>query len=658
MPRTLASRRPPLPEGFDPLRAIELTTGFRDQVPDIIEFVVSDKYLNRPYLYPRQATLLKVMFLQKGLLTDYDYEVIGQWEESFRRTADEKGIGNNGIVPEVLARMDLCIAEGRPWFRETLNVSGRRGGKGHIGGIAGSYVLWNYLSLGDPQGHFGVDRDKNMAFYVFAGKKEQARANLWKDLANVILGGNCFAPYISRALGEALTIYAPHDFERMFDEWVRGVNTEQDRATFVIEPKESTLLASRGPALFGMGFDEMAHVVATGAVRSAQEVYESAVPALDQFKNWGFIYEPSSPWQKIGQFFDNYQHALEIEDGKPVYPEMLMVQLTSWDIYQDWQIAHHLELSPGSAKFAPLRGAIQEYDEPMRRLERANPQSFAVERRAHWAAVIDAYLDEDKVKEIWKPYGERIFTTQTDGRLDFTYRAHGDPSSVGAGFGYAVGHVEFFPEDERGLPHVVFDLIRRWEPANYPDHIIDYDSVAEEIETDLDAFMPVLSFDQFNSVGTIQRLNKYIASHHRPKRAQVFERPATAPLNWKTAETFKSALNMGLVHAPYHEMTDLELRFLQNLGGKVDHPTTGPVQTKDNADAMMIVVYELIGAAVTNYLSGLLSGVQMGGSQAGGFSPYSQVQAPEQALQELSGFGRSRRPAAGYGNNGGRGRRR
>ena len=50
-------------------------------IPNIIDFVVGAEYLNRPGLYPRQATLLKIIFLQDDLFTPYDHDVIGEWIE-------------------------------------------------------------------------------------------------------------------------------------------------------------------------------------------------------------------------------------------------------------------------------------------------------------------------------------------------------------------------------------------------------------------------------------------------------------------------------------------------------------------------------------------------------------------------------------------------
>lgn len=664
MAMRVASRRrvhsPSIPEAANkPYKVWEWYFGFQESVPDIMEFVISDRYLNRPNIYPRQATVLKIIFLQDDLFTQYDHDVIGEWIEAYQQSADDNGEGNNGVQPDIYDRIRICKEEGRPWFRETLAVAGRRGSKGHIGGLSGAYVVWNYLAKGDPQGHYGVDRDKRLAALVFAGKKEQAKANQWKDLTNVILGGPCFSPYISNSLGQSLTIYAPHDFARMLDRHERGVESEDDMATFEILPKESTQMAGRGPASFAQFYDEMAHVVASGANRSAEEVYEAATPSLDQFGVDAFIYEPSSPWQKLGQFYANYQQSLEKDEetGGPAYPEMFMFQLASWDIYKDWEKANDLRMWPGGIRFQPLRGAIQAFDVQMQRLERANPETFAVERRSHFAASLNAYLSEARVADIWKPWPDELhpLAMQSGGLVSRLYRAHGDPSQSGANFGFAIAHIEM-PDpqvDDRGLPHVVFDHISAWIPGDFEGHEIDYEVVETDVKGYMDAFMPdILSFDQWNSVGTIQSLRRYAAERRYPKRVQVDERTATGPLNWKTYETFKTAVGLGLVHAPFFELADLELRFLQDLGGKVDHPTSGPVQTKDVADCMAIVVYELIGDQMAAFIGKAFGDVALSASVPSASQPFGSPHGGnEQAHQDLSGFSRARgmRPGAASG---------
>lgn len=654
-----------LPTAFGPDKLFQLFTGL--PVPDPVTFVMSPQYLDRANMYPRQATLLKIIFLRYDLLTDYDHRVIDEWEESFRQS------GNNGIVPGVRDRMIKLRDEGRSWFRETLLVMGRRAGKGHISGLSMAYVLWNYMAKGDPQKYYGVDRDKKLVAMVFAGKRDQAKATVWQDAVNYITGSVCFAPYIRAPLqAEKLSIYAPNDFLRMKKRAEQGMNPDDiNMATFELVPKESTLMAGRGPTSFCQAYDEMAHVVASGANRAAEDVYAAATPSLDQFGKDAFIIEPSSPWQMLGQFYVNYCNSLLMDDeDEPVYPEMLMVQLASWEIYEDWEIAHTIPVFPEgftgdlgeyegqpTMYFGQLRGAIQTYDDQMVRLEQSNPETFKVERRSHFAVALDAYLNESKVRQIFAPwdgrqdfYGQPQLGMQEKGRLDLDYKAHGDPSKSNANFGLAIAHAEPGPDDRL---HVVFDKIHHFAPMDFTDHIVDYDMVEDWIwDNILRPFMPTeMTFDQFNSAQVIQRLAKRSRKSGLPKTTQVYEKTATRQHNWKRAEIFKTAVNMGWVHAPYYEQAELELRFLQEKNGVVDHPDSGPVQTKDVADAMMECVMSLIGDQIVSMRKELGS-MRPQGAMQGGVEPFpgmsraddmsNRPMTQNQVFQQLGGFGRAR----------------
>jgi hypothetical protein len=662
----MATRLRPPPAGYQPTDDIgdRLNTMRRARngwktglnLP-ITDWVTREEYLDRPLIFPRQATLLKIMFLQSELFTEYDKQVIGEWTESYEATADEHGHGNNGCQPDILERIAINKAEDRPWFRENVIVIGRRGSKGYIGGLAGSYVLWTYMGMGNPQERFGIAKDKRLSMFVFAGKKEQAKVNQWRDLVNVIKSAPCFDPYRARSLGESLTIHSPATLEQAKLKGVRPDDPD-DEAAFEILPKESTLMSGRGPASIAQFYDEMAHVVAATARASAEDVYGSATPALDTFGKYAFLYEPSSPWQQMGQFYENYCQAVEVDEEthEPVYPEKLMVQLTSWDIYKDWERANDIRIRPEGPKFIKILNPVQTYDKQMQKLERANPETFAVERRSHWAAALNAYLSPQVIAPIWKswPNENRPMVQQQRGVLAVAYRAHGDPSKSGANFGYAIAHIE--GPDERGLPHVVFDRVGAWLPADFPDHQIDYDFIAGEWEDLIDRFMPSeVTFDQFNSVQTIQQLNKHIRGAHYPKRVVVYERTATKPLNWKTYETFKTALGLHLIHAPYFELAEQELTFLQDAGGKVEPPTSGPVQTKDVADCLAIVTYELIGAQMTAFIGKTLSELPLGGAASGGVKPFSPNPRQEAAHEKLSNFRARRHPGTGGQHRGRRG---
>lgn len=496
----------------DPLTIAEADIDMTPFIPDVVEFTVSDRYLNKPFLYPRQATLLKLIFLQLDQLTQYDYDVIGEWGEGFTkfepdpdarlRGEQSKWQGTNGIQPDVLDRAEYLKANGYHWFREVVSIIGRRGSKGHIGGIAGAYVLWYYIQLGNPQRHYGVDPAKKLAAFVFGGKKEQAKANQWADFTSCISWSNCFTPFVSNSLGEIMTIFAKSDFAAMEEMETKGIPIGPDPATFLIEPKESTPISARGPASFCLHFDEMAHVVKGVAKADAKTVYDQAKPSLDQFGKDAFLYEGSSTWQMTGQFYENYQQATLLKpDGLPARPEMIMWQLTSWDPYIDWERAKDLKLTATSdRKFFPLQGAVSAFDEQMEREQQANAETFAVERLSHWQASLNVYLRADKVDEAFGSWGGREIVMQSKGLLGRTYRAHGDPSKTNANFGFAIAHTE--GPDENGLMHVVFDVVHAWMPRDYPNGIVLYvgpGSIEEAIWQYTQDFMPgELTFDQFN----------------------------------------------------------------------------------------------------------------------------------------------------------------
>lgn len=617
----------------------QLFTGL--DVPDPITFVVSPQWCNRPQLYPRQATLLKVIFLRNDLLTEYDHAVLDEWEESFRKS------GNNGITPGIRTRMASLALQGYSYFREVLLVLGRRAGKGYVSALAMSYVLWKFMAKGDPQGHYGIDRDKQLALFVYAGKKQQARENLWKDVVAVVRGAPCFTPYISRALGENLTVFAPHDFVRMKKLAKRGIQTVSDLATFTIQPKEATLMSARGPASCVLAFDEMAHVVNVGANRSAEEVYSSATPSLDQFKLDGFIIDPSSPWQQVGQFYANWQMSLETdEDDEPVYPYMMMLQLTSWEIYYDWAQAHLLPMFPEDfcgdldeyidqvqPGFLPLKGAVQEFDDRMEKLERSNPDTFAVERRSQWQSVVDAYLDPRKVEAIFN--ADLAMRSEAE-NLTMRYAGHADPSKVNDNFGLAIAHTVPLGDDS-GLMKVRFDVIHHWMPSEFPDNTIDYLEVTDRLWDMIWAFkVDEFTFDQHNSAMPIATLVRRVREHRAPKRMDVHEETATAQHNWQVAECFKVAINQGWVEAPPYETAELELKFLQlkttATTNRVVHQDTGPVVHDDVAKSMMEVTWRLLADQVQAWSRGMLSELKPVFGQQGGINPYSRQQAPDQAL--------------------------
>jgi hypothetical protein len=323
----------------------------RLRVPDPVTFALSRSWLNRPTLYPRQATLLKIVFLRDDLLTDYDHRVIAEWTAMWPAEESDRHFG---IQPDIYDRIAILKERGAPWFRHVLLPVGRRGGKGHVAAIATSYVLWTLMSFGSPQERFGIDPDKQLHTLIYAIKKEQAKANLYGDIYSVITYAPCFAPWLARPLTDTLSVYAPGDAVRAA---ARSVQVGRDMATFQISPKEATETSGRGVAACVLGLDESAHMAGAGSTASARQIYDAAEPALGQLKQWAMAIQPSSTWAQDGLFYESYVNACEtLPDGTPAYPDMLVLRLASWDIYQDWEFAHEISVFPPG-----FEGDLREY---------------------------------------------------------------------------------------------------------------------------------------------------------------------------------------------------------------------------------------------------------------------------------------------------------
>jgi hypothetical protein len=338
-------------------------------------------------------------------------------------------------------------------------------------------------------------------------------------------------------------------------------------------------------------YDEAAHFIQTGSTKSGEEIYESGQPALDQFGKDALTYIPSSPFTKIGFFFRLYQEGrIRMRTGREITtdtvdvaakiaelsadPEMFIVQLPSWGLYQDWArgpelIGAHF---PRPIQWPPTGDRPE--NERMARLKTKNPDAFRVEREGQFAEVIGAYLDPDKVDAIFVPvswHQPPELTHTPFGRLDIAYRIHVDPSVVGANFALAIGHTELAPCDKCGAlaehnthfhpckictegmhwPHVFFDRLHAWRPRDFEPNPetgkreIDYLQVERELDDTLYTFPSTTKFssDQCQNIGLLQHLRQKYSPAIR-----VIEETATEKSNFERAERFKSAVNLGWLH--------------------------------------------------------------------------------------------------------------
>lgn len=632
----------------------------------VIEFAESSEYCNKP-LYPRQEVLLKIFFLEE--LAGWEEDVLTHWLNG----------GRNGteitISPNIRERMEYLRENGYKHFREIVLAGGRRSSKGFITGVSMAKVMWDCLQLEDPGTFYGIDPTKDIYFSCVAGSEDQAKQFQYADFSSSVETCKAFEPYIVKGLETEIRVATEVDLRRITQARMAGNKIQKDIARLRGNALAANAGTLRGSATMGIVIDEMAHMIPGESKASAEQVYTAADPSLDQFGRDGIMFCNSSPLTKVGMFFERYTAAMrpfdptrpiefgkvdpESEDddsGKNGDPRIVAFQYPSWALFEGYQGSKHkfrraITVSPDWDPDEKLPSGEYLWSEDDRRdiltarsKEADNPETYKVERRGKFAEVSEAYLNPQKVDAMYEGTPkEWVFhagsnvpvlrcepykTNWGTGALNrFMYKIHVDPSSTTAGFGFALGHREIFTDWlGKEESHVVFDIIKRWQPKNFSGGAIHWDTVLDEIYLYAELFRPFeITFDQHQSAEPIQRLQQRLLEKNI--NCRVREIVATNEINWKRWEVFKTALYRGWVHAPSDtadiEWSKLELKYLQEVktGGKhpkVDRQEIGPVQTKDMADCIAEVTYSLIGNMfIDQARERLANSVVVGGSPGG-----------------------------------------
>jgi hypothetical protein len=267
----------------------------------------------------------------------------------------------------------------------------------------------------------------------------------------------------------------------------------------------------------------------------------------------------------------------------------------------------------------------------MARLEKRKPATFKVERRAQFSETVDAYLDSEKIDEMFQPFwGGRVLEQQDEGQVGFAYYGHADPSKANANFAISIGHLEQSPiPDEYGnhWHHVIIDYMHVYKPIDYIGHTLDYVQIEKDLEKLLPRFrsLVVFSFDQWNSISLIAHLRA--TAKELGLRINIKEETFTRARNQKVAEQYKSVLNLGWVHSfkdtffndGEGSLLETELKFLMERFGVVMKQSVGPCTTKDLADTHMEVVTQLLTKQLEQWGRSLMSSTKPAIGLQGGY---------------------------------------
>lgn len=602
---------------FDPL---ELVTGAINDGPPwegIVDFVTHPSFCGFP-IFPRQATLLKLIFLETEQMTQYDVDVIEEWRHGFVNARDRFG-----VQPDIWNRVKYLQDRGYRRFPWVQMVVGRRGSKGLVGAALGCEQVAYLHSLDCPQKVFGLPEDKDVFMNVGATNQTTASRQLFADIRNMIERCKYFRPegkppWLAELKDNIFRVRTPADLRKIAEMRLAKMPIDHQVATLVGVALGASSVSGRGSTSFCNAYDEFSFHVQTGSVKSDSQIYSAWQPNLGQFSKEALTYIPSSPWTKAGQFYVLYQQAVMLMEsysdnagvgeearqnllnvGQTVEltadPARLVFQGPSWALYSDWARTPQIL---GLGYTFPKAPEPDLTDERQQREQRMNPDTFRVEKLGQFREVLDAYLDPDAVDRMFIPPDWREpLRRQDHGIFSREYRIHCDPGRTGANFALAIGHLEDAPPDEHGMvwPHVVFDLLKVWRPMDFPEdsethkRTIDYVQVHQEIEAYLRAFASTtkISFDQWQQAYFLSALKREFHPTIKVTTINFTEKE-----NQARCEAFKTILNLGWLHA-YREnfytddlscLLELELKFLSEKLGKVVKQETGPVVTKDLAD--------------------------------------------------------------------------
>jgi hypothetical protein len=290
----------------------------------IEEFAESDQFCNKP-LYPRQRVFLKLMFLEE--LQGWEEDIVNDWLSPH---------GETRISPMVRNQVEWLRENGYRNFPEVQLVGGRRSSKGYITSLAVGKKMYDTWKLGDPGRYYNIDPDKEIYFMCLATALQQAKAYQYADLVSAITRCQALQPFIGKVQEETFTIKTSADEQYVAQMRAKGVKIGRDFAKIRGVPKSANADSIRGSATMVFAFDEFAHFMQGDSDQSDSEVYAAAIPALAQFGTAGMIFCNSSPYSKVGKFYERYEISMETENGNAMSPMTMGIRLPSWALFDGW----------------------------------------------------------------------------------------------------------------------------------------------------------------------------------------------------------------------------------------------------------------------------------------------------------------------------------
>lgn len=563
-------------------------------IPDIITFCESPQYLGlktkNKYgeiltdLYPMQRIVLKVFY--RGSRGNENLKLTPQeiqYCEDIHLDSDEHG--------DMLKKYFT-----KSLFRELVLVWGRRSGKTFLFSIIAAYEAMKLIETpgGDPYTIYGRGSGAPISILTVAMSSDQASL-AFAEIKEKILNSPYFSDkYIApEGIGaDSIYLLTPRDKKDNLVRRKKRVGLK--KGSIIIEVGHSNSSTLRGKSIHTLLFDEMASYNITAGPSSDVRLYQALEPAVNTY------------FRKIKVFDDDGNPVLDSHgnqkekkefDGKiisissPMGKEGVLYDLYTTSPQRDARVACRLSTWDVDPTLS---------EEDLRKNSILPEEEFRQEYGAEFAGTAGtSFFPRDSVENIFK--ATRGIKFLDYGEPGVAYFAHLDPASTSHNYALVVCHKNIFLNKETRTADfcVIVDHIKYWSPsAGKPILTEEVDQYLIQLKSRF--FLASVTFDQWNSAGSIHKLQKAgIAA-----KCTKFNNRYIMTIY----DELYSLVVSGKIIIPYHKLLMDEMLNLQRRptphGYKKEPSKTGTVKSDDLVDSLAGAAY----MAIQSQFNGLPKG--------------------------------------------------
>jgi hypothetical protein len=557
---------------------------------DAYEFITSSSFLNID-LRPWQSIAIKTFY--NLWVDDPSRGIIG-----YPPTAEEQV-----ILDKLKNEWGIVINTTTPTrIREMILVDGRRSGKSSLMSFIAAYEVYSLICKGDPQAYYNMLERHPISITHIAVNGDQA-GDMFQFTKDRMRGCSFFKPFFdyTKYNESEMRIFTPYDLRenaRIAKENERVPAAARQKpleGSIMIQSLTTRASSKRGKAIKLLIFSEYAHferpkfdstltenILSEETQQTDYAMWKAMKPSVEDFGEDGRILYESTPREKGGQFYNLYCEAGGMEQDKPeeaARPEhMSVLQLATWDC------------NPNITR--------ESLDSEFRK----DPAYATMEYGARFSNVSGNFISESIINSIPQPDVPMI---RVCNRLDRRFVVSVDPGGQ-AKKKLADTYVVSWGHYQMGDPIYWIDGFQGWHETvvsmsggGYQKIAVDPTEVTKfiiDLVNDLGRnFVLEIVYDQWQSSESIANLQRL----GLPSLETFYTNQYKAEMygNFLSLAQYNRIKSYGVDIGGYINQWKQELKYLQRYisGGTMyySHPSTGPVQHDDFADAAANLIYRL-----------------------------------------------------------------